>query len=81
MISSVVLLKIDLIGVAVLEFKGNAPWAIYVHGVSSWLVSPQSMEPEPGNVHLLLRDSGIETVEHTENASMEPRIDPRTFIL
>jgi hypothetical protein len=76
LISSVVLLEIDPIGVAVfLELKCNAPRAIYMYGVSGWLVSPQGMEPEPGDVHLLRHHSNVETVEHPKDASMELRAD------
>src|SRR6266536_3272206 len=75
----VILLEIDATGLAIFEFKGNAPWSIDVDRIALWLEPMQRMKIEAWDVHFLGSDGDIKTVEPRKNALVHLRIDLRTL--
>ena len=76
-----VLLEINVAGLAILEFEGDAPWSIDVDRITLRIESLQGMEVKTRNIHLLGSDDDVETIEPCENAFMHLRIDLRTLAL
>ena len=76
-----VLLEIDVAGLAILEFEGDAPWSIDMNRIALRIESLQGMKVETRNIHFLGSNDDIETIEPCENAPMHLRIDLRTLAL
>jgi hypothetical protein len=74
-----VLLEIDTTGLAILEFKGNAPWSVHVDRIAPWVEPVQRMKIEAWDVHFLSSNGDIETVEARKNALVHLRVDLRTL--
>jgi hypothetical protein len=73
-----ILFEIDVAGLAILKFKGNAPRPIDVDRIAPWVEPLQGMKVEARNVHFLRPDGDIQTIEPRENAFVHFRIDLRT---
>ena len=58
-----VLLEIDTEGISGIEFKGDAPRAIDVDRVAGWNKTSQGMIIKTGQIHLLRRVRGIQTIQ------------------
>src|SRR5712691_5880223 len=76
-LSSVILFEVDPAGVAVLEFKRDAPRPIHVDRIARRPEASQRMKIKTGDVHFLRRCSGIEAIQTTKDARMHLRVDLR----
>jgi hypothetical protein len=74
-----VLLEIDATGLAIFEFKGNAPRSIDVDRIAPRIEPVQSMKIEPWDVHFLGSDGNIKTIEPRKNAFVHFCVDLRTL--
>ncbi|MET4389320.1 hypothetical protein ABIB73_005091 [Bradyrhizobium sp. F1.4.3] len=70
----VILLEIDSIGIAVLEFECDAPRSIHMDCVSDRL-PVQTVEVKAKHVHVLRKRSAIELIEPPQNSGAHLRID------
>jgi hypothetical protein len=78
---SVVLFEIDATGFAIFELERDAPRSIDVDRIALRIKPLQRMKIEARNVHFLMSDGDIETIESRENSFMHLRIDLRTLAL
>src|SRR5215470_12409518 len=76
-LSSVILFEIDPAGVAVLEFKGDAPRPIHMDRIAHGFEASQSMKIQAGDVHFLRHRSGIQAIQTTKDTFMHFRVDLR----
>ena len=74
-----VLFEIDATGLAIFEFKGNAPWSIDVDRIALWVEPMQRMKIEAWDVHFLSSNGDVEAVEPRKNAFVHLCIDLRTL--
>jgi hypothetical protein len=74
--SSVILLEIDTIGVAVLELECYAPGTIHMHRMARGIEPAQRMEIEPWDIHFFRPRSDIQAVKATQDAWVHLHIDP-----
>ena len=73
-----VLLKVNAIGVTVLELECDGPWAIHVDRVSLRIKAQKTVEVEPWQVEVFRHRRCIQRIEAPSNALEEPGIDFRT---
>ena len=73
-----ILLEVDLQGITVLEFEGNAPRAIHVNGIPLWF-AVKSVKIKSRNVHILWQDRAIQSVEPTRASSMKCFLNTARF--
>ncbi len=62
-------------GIAVVEFKRDAPRAIDMDRVALCLVTPQGMKAEARKVHVIRCGGCIKNVQTTQDATVKTRID------
>jgi hypothetical protein len=72
----VILLEVDAIGVAALEFKRDAPRPVDVHRVSLRLAM-QGMEVEAVQVHVLRARRPVERIKPAQTALLQRFLNPR----
>ena len=63
-----VLLEVDPKSVASVELERNAPWSVDVDRVADGDETFQTMEFEPGKIHLLRRARRIQSIEADKDA-------------
>ncbi|MCS3776544.1 hypothetical protein GGE24_005900 [Bradyrhizobium centrosematis] len=71
-----ILLEIDPVSVAILEFESDAPGAVHMDSVTDWL-SLQTMEVKAEHVHVLGERGAIELIETPQNPGVHLRVDLR----
>jgi hypothetical protein len=71
---SVVLLEVDPIGIAILEFEGDASRSVHMHRVSDRSMAAQGMKVETGNVHVLRLCSPIEGIQPPQDSAAQPGV-------
>ena len=71
-----ILLEIDPVSVAILEFESDAPGAVHMDSVTDWL-SLQTMEVKAEHVHVLGERGAIELIETPQNPGAHLRVDLR----
>src|SRR4029079_15080009 len=76
-LSSVILFEVNPAGVAVLEFKRDAPRPIHMDRIAHGFESPQGMKIKAWDVHFLWHRRGIQAIETTNDTFMHLRIDLR----
>jgi hypothetical protein len=64
----VVLLKIDPYSVVAIEFEGDAPWTVDVHGEASRSEAPKGVKVKTRQVQLLGSGRHIKTIKPDKNA-------------
>lgn len=72
-----ILLEIDLHGIAIVKCECDAPWAVDMHGIADRPEALQGMKIETGDIHFLWHGSRIKTVEPDQYAPVQPRVDLR----
>ena len=73
---SVVLLEIDLNGVATLKFKRDAPGTVHVDRIAHRLEAFERVEIESRNMHFLRPEGCVEAVKSGQDALVQPGVDP-----
>jgi len=79
LISSVILLKVDVGRIAVAEFEGDAPRAVDVDRVALGIEATERVEIETSKVQLLNISDRIQAIEPGNDAFVHPGIDLRGF--
>jgi hypothetical protein len=69
------LFEVNAAGIAVLEFKRDAPRPIHMDRIARGFEASQSMKIKPGDVHFLPHRRGIQAVQTTQDTFMYFRID------
>lgn len=67
-----ILLEIDPVSVAILEFESDAPGAVHMDSVTDWLSLP-TMEVKAEHVHVLGERGAIELIETPQNPGVHLR--------
>src|SRR3954463_13658671 len=76
-VSSVILFEVDPAGVAVLEFKRDAPWSVDVDRIARGPEAFQRMVIKAGDVHVLWHRRSIQAIQTAKDSCMHFRIDLR----
>jgi hypothetical protein len=75
-----ILLEIDPVSVAILEFESDAPGAVHMDRIPDRL-SVQTMEVKAEHVHVLGERGAIELIQTPQNPGVHLRIDLRRLSL
>src|SRR5262244_3242706 len=76
-LSSVILFELNPTGIAVLEFKRDAPRPIHMDRIARGFEASQRMKIKAGDVHFLRCSRSIQAIQTTKNTFMHFRIDLR----
>ena len=74
---SVVLFKINAVGIATFEFECDAPWSIDMDRIARWVESLKRVKVEAGNIHFLWLYRNVETVQSRKDSFMQLGINLR----